>query len=374
MAGVERVQTVVVGAGVVGLAIARALALAGREVVVLERHGVIGSEVSARNSQVIHAGLYYPPDWLKTRLCVAGRRKLYPYLQTHGVSHQRTGKLVVAGDEAQAARLSAIVEGARANGVEDLRLMSSADVRALEPEVACAGALFSPSTGIIDAHGLMLALQGDAEAGGAVIAFNATFERAENTPDGLILDVGGATPMRLAAEEVVISSGLGAQAAAAGIAGYRHETIPPLTRVKGSYFALTGRTPFSHLIYPVPVPGGLGTHATLDLAGRVRFGPDVEWDAGEGYDVDPARAGLFYQAVRRFWPGLPDGVLEPDYAGVRPKISARGEPARDFAIHGPETHGVRGLITLFGIESPGLTASLAIGDHVAGMLGYGEET
>ncbi|WP_321339261.1 NAD(P)/FAD-dependent oxidoreductase [Breoghania sp.] len=372
----ERVQTVVVGAGVIGLSIARALAEAGREVIVLERHGLIGSEVSARNSEVIHAGLYYQSDWLKTRLCVAGRKALYPYLESHGVAHKRIGKLVVAADREQVARLANIVEGARANGVDDLRLLSAEEARELEPDVACAGAILSPSTGIVDAHGLMLAYQGDAQAAGAMVAFNAPLEGGRITGEGIELDVGGEAPMQLLAQEVVISAGLGAQNAAARLEGFPRETIPPLTRVKGNYFALTGKSPFSHLIYPVPVAGGLGTHATLDLGGRVKFGPDVEWlddaeGAAETYDVDPARAASFYESVRRYWPDLPDGALLPDYAGLRPKLSGRGEPARDFAIHGPHVHGIKGVVALYGIESPGLTASLAIGDHVAGLLGHG---
>ncbi|WP_321502413.1 NAD(P)/FAD-dependent oxidoreductase [Breoghania sp.] len=371
----ERVQTVVVGAGVVGLSIARALARAGREVIVLERHGLIGSEVSARNSEVIHAGLYYRSDWLKTRLCVAGRQALYPYLESHGVAHERIGKLVVAADREQVTRLAGIIEGARANGVNDLRLLSAEEARALEPEVACEGAILSPSTGIVDAHGLMLAYQGDAEEAGAMVAYNAPLEGGRITGEDIELCVGGEAPMRLLAQEVVISAGLGAQDAAAAIEGFPVETIPPLTRVKGNYFALTGKSPFSHLIYPVPVVGGLGTHATLDLGGRVKFGPDVEWledgaGSAETYDVDPGRAASFYESVRRYWPDLPDGALVPDYAGIRPKLSGRGEPARDFAIHGPEVHGIKGIVALYGIESPGLTASLAIGHHVAGLLGY----
>ena len=368
----ERVQTVIVGAGVIGLAIARALAQAGREVIVLERHGLIGSEISSRNSEVIHAGIYYATDWLKTRLCVAGRKKLYPYLESHGVAHKKIGKLIVACDQEQLARLSGIMEGARVNGVDDLRLVSADEVHEMEPHLACIGAILSPSTGIVDAHGLMLALRGDAEAAGAMIAFNAPLEGGRILNDGIALDVGGETPMSLVAEEVVIAAGLGAQDAAAAIEGYPADAVPPIHRIKGNYFALSGKSPFERLIYPVPVHGGLGIHATLDLSGRVKFGPDVDWDAEPAYDVDPARGEVFYEAVRSYWPGLPDGALAPDYAGVRPKLTARGEPARDFVIEGPETHGVAGLVSLFGIESPGLTSSLAVADHVAALLGYGK--
>lgn len=364
----ERVQTVVVGAGVVGLAIARALTLSGREVIVLERHGVIGSEVSSRNSEVIHAGIYYSGDWLKTKLCVTGRKKLYPFLESHGVPHARTGKLIVACDDEQLAKLDGILERGLANGVDDLRMLSAEEARDLEPHVAATGAILSPSSGIVDAHGLMLALQGDAEEAGAMIAFNAPLTGGAIKDDGIALSVGGETPMELVAQEVVIAAALGAQEAAASLDGYPLDTIPPLHRVKGNYFALSGKTPFSHLIYPVPVPGGLGTHATLDLSGRVKFGPDVEWETAYGYEVDPARAASFYEAVRVYWPDLADGALVPDYAGIRPKLSGAGEPAVDFAIHGAATHGVKGLVSLFGIESPGLTASLAIADHVAGML------
>lgn len=364
----ERVQTVVIGAGVVGLAIARELALRGREVVVLERHGLIGSEVSSRNSEVIHAGIYYSGEWLKTQLCVEGRKLLYPYLESHGVDHRRTGKLIVACDAEQRDKLGAILERGLANGVDDLRLISAEEARELEPHVACTGAILSPSSGILDAHGYMLALQGDAEAAGAMVALNAPMTGGRITEAGIELEVGGETPMRLLADEVVIAAALGAQEAAGSLEGYPKEKIPPLHRIKGNYFALTGKPPFKHLIYPVPVPGGLGTHATLDLSGRVKFGPDVEWETSEGYEVDPGRAASFYEAVRAYWPDLADAALVPDYAGIRPKLSGKGAPAEDFAIHGPREHGVGGLVALFGIESPGLTASLAIARHVADKL------
>lgn len=364
----EQVDTVVIGAGVVGLAVARELAQAGREVVVLERHGLIGSEVSSRNSEVIHAGIYYDSDWLKTRLCVAGKPLLYEFCESHGVAHSRIGKLIVACDDAQLARLDGIIEQGRRNGVDDLRLVGRDEARALEPNVASIGAILSPSSGIVDAHGLMLALQGDAEAAGAMIAFNAPVEGGRVRDDGIELEVGGAEPMRLHARQVVIAAALGAQDIADAIEGYPATQVPPIHKIKGNYFALTGRTPFNHLIYPVPVPGGLGTHATLDLAGRVKFGPDVDWDAEPGYAVDPARGASFYDAIRNYYPDLADDALQPDYAGVRPKLSGKGEPAVDFAIQGPADHGIAGLVALFGIESPGLTSSLAIARHVRAML------
>lgn len=365
----EAVETVVIGAGVVGLACARELALAGREVLVLERHALIGSEVSSRNSEVIHAGIYYDSDWLKTKLCVAGKPLLYDFCASHGVAHKRLGKLIVACDEEQLAKLGGIIAQGHRNGVDDLRLISREEANELEPNVACVGAIFSPSSGIVDAHGLMLALQGDLEAAGGMIAFNAPVVGGRVLDDGIELSVGGADPMTLVARQVVIAGALGAQDVASAIEGFPAAHIPPIHRIKGNYFNITGRAPFNHLIYPVPVPGGLGTHATLDLSGRVKFGPDVDWDAEPGYAVDPARAAGFYEAIRVYYPALADGALQPDYAGVRPKLSGKGEPARDFCIKGPGEHGVARLVALFGIESPGLTSSLAIGRHVAGLLG-----
>ncbi len=358
-----------IGAGVVGLAVARALALAGREVVVLEAADAIGTGTSSRNSEVIHAGIYYPKGSLKARLCVAGRERLYPYCAARGVGHRRCGKLIVATDQAQIAGLRDLEAKARANGVADIRWLDGAEARALEPALECVAALLSPSTGIIDSHGLMLAYQGDAENAGAVVALESPVTGGEVTDGGILLEVGGAEPTTLRAREVVNSAGLSAQPVARALRGLDPVSVPPLHFAKGSYFALAGRAPFTHLIYPAPEQAGLGVHLTLDLAGQAKFGPDVEWVAAPGYDVDPARGEGFYAAVRTYWPGLPDGALAPAYAGVRPKIQARGEPAADFVIQGPAGHGVPGLVNLYGIESPGLTASLAIADMVLEALG-----
>ena len=368
------VDAVVVGAGVVGLAVARALALAGQEVIILEAADAFGTETSARNSEVIHAGIYYPAGSLKARHCVAGRRALYRFCDDHGVTAQRCGKLIVATDEAEAATLARIAAGAQANGLtgEDdaLRRLTADEAHALEPEIACTAALFSPSTGIVDSHGFMLALVGDAEAQGAMIAYHSRLEAAAVTADGLHLEIatedGG---MELLARRVVNAAGLSAPAVARRIAGVPQAAVPQPYLAKGNYFALSGRPPFRHLIYPVPVPGGLGTHATIDLGGRVRFGPDVEWVDSLDYRVDPARAESFYAAIRRYWPALPDGALLPDYSGIRPKITPPGAAAADFVIQGPEGHGVAGLVNLFGIESPGLTSSLSIADEVVQRLG-----
>ncbi|MGO4728532.1 MULTISPECIES: NAD(P)/FAD-dependent oxidoreductase [unclassified Inquilinus] len=370
----DTVDAVVVGAGVVGLAVARALALAGQEVIILEAADAFGTETSARNSEVIHAGIYYPAGSLKARHCVAGRRALYRFCADHGVTAQRCGKLIVATDEAEAATLARIAAGAQANGLtgEDdaLRPLTADEAHALEPEIACTAALFSPSTGIVDSHGFMLALLGDAEAQGAMIAYLSRLESAVATPEGLHLEIateeGG---MELLARRVVNAAGLSAPAVARRIAGVPQAAVPQPYLAKGNYFALSGRPPFRHLIYPVPVPGGLGTHATIDLGGRVRFGPDVEWVDSLDYRVDPARADSFYAAIRRYWPALPDGALLPDYSGIRPKITPPGATAADFVIQGPEGHGVAGLVNLFGIESPGLTSSLSIADEVVARLG-----
>ena len=355
----ERLDCVVIGAGVIGLAVARALALAGREVLVLEAAGAIGTGISSRSSEVIHAGIYYPPGSLMARLSVAGRRALTRFCDEHGVAWARPGKLIVATDAAEAQLLGAIATRAQANGVEGLRLLSAADVRAEEPELACHGALLSPVTGIIDSAGYMLALRGAAEAAGAFFAFHAPVEGGQVRADGVELSVGGEAPMRLAARLVVNAAGLGAVPLARRIGGLDPALIPPLYLAKGSYFALSGRAPFRRLIYPVPVPGGLGVHLTLDLGGAARFGPDVEWVEAEDYVVDPARGARFAAAVRRYWPGLDAAALVPAYAGIRPKIVPQGAPAQDFL-----PVAVPGLVNLFGIESPGLTASLALADLV----------
>jgi L-2-hydroxyglutarate oxidase LhgO len=365
----ERVECVVVGAGAVGLAAARALAISGRDVVVLERENRIGSITSARNSEVIHAGIYYPNGSLKARLCVSGRDLLYRYCDDHGISHRRIGKLIVAPSGDDAAALEAIRSNALANGVDDLKPLDGAAARALEPELRCRAALLSPSTGIIDSHGLMLAFQGDAEASGAAIALESTFESA-TAGDGLTVRVGLAdgSTMTLGCRVLVNAGGLGAQAVAHAIQGLPGATIPPLFLAKGNYFTLAGPAPFSRLIYSIPTAGGLGIHFGLDLAGASKFGPDAEWIPGIDYRVDPARASRFETAIRRWYPGLGDEALRPGYAGVRPKIVPEGAPPGDFAIHGPAVHGVAGLVNLFGIESPGLTASLAIAERVRGIV------
>jgi L-2-hydroxyglutarate oxidase LhgO len=363
----DRVGAVVAGAGVVGLAVARALARSGREVLVLEAAAAIGTETSSRNSEVIHAGIYYPKGSLKARLCVRGRHLLYDYCAAHGVPASRLGKLIVATSDAEAAALDGIATKAWANGVEDLRPISAAEARALEPALACTAALLSPSTGIIDSHRLMLAYQGDAEEAGAVVAFHAPILSGRPTAAGWSLEVGGPEPMRLDCDLLVNAAGLGAVALAQRLEGVPAAAVPTAYLCKGSYYALSGRSPFQRLIYPVPEHAGLGVHLTLDLGGQARFGPDTEWIETPDYGVDLRRADGFYAAIRRYWPDLPDGALQPGYAGIRPKISGPGEPAADFRIDGRERHGLPGLVNLFGIESPGLTASLAIAEHVADL-------
>jgi len=358
---------VVVGAGVVGLAIARELAAAGREVIVLEAEDAIGTHTSSRNSEVIHAGIYYPKGSLKARACVAGKHLLYEYCASHGVPHRRCGKLIVATSESQLTELGAIRDKAHANGVTDVDWIPKDEVARIEPELSCMGALHSPSTGIIDSHALMLAYLGDAEAAGAMLALKSPLERAMVRSDGFELRVTGAEP--IACGVLVNSAGLRAPSVARRIEGYPVELAPRELYAKGNYYSLTRRSPFSRLIYPVPEPGGLGVHVTLDLAGQARFGPDVEWVERINYDVDPRRAERFYAAIRRYWPGLPDDSLAPGYAGIRPKTAGPGEPAPDFEIQGPRRHGVSGLVQLYGIESPGLTASLALARLVRDELG-----
>lgn len=361
---IETVDSVVVGAGVVGLAVARALALAGREVIVLEEAGGIGTATSSRNSEVIHAGIYYPKGSLMAETCVEGRRKLYAYCAAHGVPHRNCGKLIVATSPAESETLASIKNRAEANGVEDMRFLTTAEAKAMEPNLECTAALLSPTTGIVDSHSYMLALQGDAEEREAMFAFHAPLQSGRATDDGIELAVGGAEPMELKARLVVNCAGLHAPALARRIEGMPTDCIPTAYYAKGNYFTLTGRSPFSRLIYPVPVPGGLGVHITVDMGGQAKFGPDVEWIDGIDYTVDPHRADKFYAAVRRYWPGLKDGALQPGYAGIRPKTVPQGAPAQDFVIQGPAQHGIAGLIHLFGIESPGLTASLALAERV----------
>ncbi|SDE75772.1 NAD(P)/FAD-dependent oxidoreductase [Rhodospira trueperi] len=364
----ETVERVVIGAGVVGLAVARALALAGCEVVILEAAEAFGTATSSRNSEVIHAGVYYPEGSLKARLCVRGRRMLYRYLAERGIAHDTCGKLIVAspaGGEAEHDALRAVQARAAAAGV-DLPWLSGAEAMALEPDgLACTAALLSPETGILDSHGLMLSLLGDAEAAGAALALRSPVTGGRVVDGGVDLDVGGEAPMRLRARGVVNCAGLGAQAVARAIAGVPPETVPPLHLARGVYFALSGRAPFRRLIYPVPGPASLGLHYTRDLGGQGRFGPDVEWIDRIDYTVDPGRAALFVDGIRRYWPGLPDGALSPAYAGIRPKVQAPGEPARDFVIQSPRETRVPGYAALYGIESPGLTSCLAIAETVA---------
>jgi len=365
---IEQVDCVVIGAGVVGLAIARALALAGRETLVLEAQGTIGTGTSSRNSEVIHAGLYYPPGSAKARLCVRGRELLYPFCESHGVQFRRCGKLIVATDGGQLEGLRALHANARACGVYDLQSLTAAQALKLEPSLACVAALLSPSTGIIDSHGLMLALQSDLERAGGAVAFHARVLRGRWAANRVWLEVGGDVPTQLAAVAVVNCAGLEAPQLARSITDLPAQTIPTQFLAKGNYYTLAGKAPFRHLVYPLPEPGGLGVHLTLDLSGRARFGPDVEWIQQPDYFVDPARAERFSAAIRRYWPQLPDEALQPGYAGIRPKLSGPGQIAADFLIQGPKMHGVRGLVNLYGIESPGLTACLAIAEEVCGLL------
>lgn len=371
----DQVDCVVIGAGVVGLAVARALAQAGREVLVVEAEAAIGTGVSARNSEVIHAGLYYEPGSLKSRLCIRGNQLMYAYCAQRHVPHRRCGKLVVAPDAAGAARLSAFAERARAQGVGDLRQLGAAEVHELEPDLRCHAALLSPSSGIVDSHGLMTALLADAEAAGALLAVASPLLAASKTVEGWRIRCGGNDDqIELECRWLVNCAGLQAQAVAARMQGFDAAAIPQRHLARGHYFSLTGRAPFKRLIYPMPVDGGLGVHLTLDLGGQARFGPDVQWladpgdDASLDYAVDPRRGDVFYDAVRSYWPGLPDGALTPAYSGIRPKLSGPGAPARDFVIAGPRDHGCDGVVQLFGIESPGLTASLAIAEVVASMV------
>jgi len=364
----DQVETIVIGAGVVGLAIGRALALAGREVLVLESERHFGTGTSSRNSEVIHAGIYYPTGSLKARLCVEGRRMLYEYCAARGVAHRKLGKLIVATRESQFDALRSILARALANGVENIGMIEAADAGRLEPALSCVAALHSRETGIVDSHGLMLALLGDLESAGGALACASPFERAERQGSDWVVHTGGEAPFTLAADVLVNAAGLQAQEVAARIESLPAAHIPSRHLARGCYFQLAGRAPFSRLVYPVPAPGGLGVHLTLDLGGQARFGPDVEWIHEIDYTVDPRRADSFYAEVREYWPQLPDASLAPAYAGIRPKLSGAGEAAADFVISGPPEHGVRGLVNLFGIESPGLTACLAIGACVEELL------
>jgi L-2-hydroxyglutarate oxidase LhgO len=361
----ESVECVVIGAGVVGLAVARELARRGHQTLILEAESSIGTAISSRNSEVIHAGIYYPAGSAKARFCVAGKALMYDYCEARGVGYRRCGKLIVAADEAQIPALQSIEAMAHANGVDDLHWLKGGEARALEPQLNAVAALSSPSTGIVDSHGLMLALQGDFEQAGGVIALRSALLSGRYDGEIIHLQAGSTDAMNLAASVVINCAGLHAQDVAHRIDGVPKSSIPPAYFAKGNYYVLQTKTPFSHLVYPVPEPGGLGVHLTLDLAGQARFGPDVEWVERPDFTVDPQRAEIFYAAIRRYWPGLPDGCLQPGYAGVRPKLSGPGEPAADFLIQGPDIHGVPGLVNLYGIESPGLTASLAMAVYVA---------
>ena len=365
----DKVDCVVVGAGVVGLAVARKLALAGREVIVLEAAEGIGTVTSSRNSEVIHAGIYYPAGSWMARMCVSGKQALYAYCRDHGIPHRNCGKLIVATSAKETEKLQSIRAHAEANGVLDMQTLSGEAARALEPALNCDAALLSPSTGIIDSHAYMLALRGDAEEAGAAYAFHTPLVAAKAVAGHIELDAGGDAPMTIECGLLVNAAGLGAPAVARSIDGMPIDLIPRAYLAKGNYFSCSARAPFSHLIYPVPEPGGLGVHLTLDMAGQARFGPDVEWVDTIDYAVDPARSERFYPAIRRYWPTLPDGVLMPSYSGIRPKIVPPAVASQDFLIQGPKDHGVEGLINLFGIESPGLTSSLAIADYVGELAG-----
>jgi len=361
-------QVLVVGAGVIGLAVARAAARAGHDVTVAEVTGGIANGVSSRNSEVIHGGLYYPTNSLRALHCVRGRRMLYGFCASHGVGHRKCGKLVVATNDAELAKVETILAQAHTNDVEGVEMVGSNAARAMEPELSCIGALLSAETGIIDSHGFMLSLQGELEDRGGMIAFETPVERLTYKAAQWHVQFGGRDVGVMPFDAVVNAAGLGAQPLAWRIEGYPADKVPRLVLAKGNYFGFAGKPVFSRLIYPTPVDGGLGVHVTLDLAGRMRFGPDVEWIKEESYTVDPRRADSFYERIRAYWPDLPDGSLVPDYCGIRPKLTGAGEPAADFMIAPPAAHGMPRLVNLFGIESPGLTSSLAIADEVVAYL------
>lgn len=363
-------DAIIVGAGVIGLSVARKLARLGLETIILEQSEAIGTGTSSRNSEVIHAGLYYPRGSIKARCCVEGRHALYAYCNERHVDVKRIGKILLAADEAEVPKLSSIGEAAKQNGVLDLVSLSQTDMAGLEPEVVCVTALFSPSTGIIDSHGYMQALRADFEAAGGVIAFQTPVVALKSVSPALIVFTGGVEPTEINARFVINAAGHGAPRLAAQTTGMAEANVPRQWYAKGNYFSLIGRQPFKHLVYPMPDQAGLGVHATIDLNGRCRFGPDVEWvEDDRSMDVNPARAAKFYASIRRYWPALQDGSLQPDYAGIRPKIHDWNSPMPDFRVDGPRRHGVQGLVNLFGIESPGLTASLSIAHMVAEELG-----
>jgi L-2-hydroxyglutarate oxidase LhgO len=373
----EQVDCVVVGAGVVGLAVAREMALQGRETILLERESAFGTVSSARNSEVIHAGIYYPKDSLKAKLCVEGNRLLYEYCRTHQVATQPYGKLIVAADETQMDDLQALLYKAQSNGVPRIKMISGAEATALEPNLQCVAAILSSSTGIVDSHGYMLSLLGGFEDAGGMIAYQSPLISARcigsNAEGGYELDIGGSDAIKIQTKMLINCAGISAPAIAQKIDGLKQEQIPKAYFAKGNYFSLSGKSPFSRLIYPIPEPGGLGVHLTLDMGGQAKFGPDVEWldiDIEEriDYTVNPKRAEGFYAAIRRYWPGLQDSSLQPDYSGVRAKIVPPNTPAGDFLFDGYGNHGLHGLHNLYGFESPGLTASLAIAKHLQGLI------
>ena len=364
----ETIDCAVVGAGVIGLAVARRLALAGREVIVLEAESSIGNHTSSRNSEVIHAGIYYPSGSLRARMCVSGKVALYRYCSEHGINHRRIGKIIVATGADEIPTLEKYKQQAERNGVDDLRWLSAADVHMLEPNVRAVAGVLSPSTGIIDSHGLMLGYQGDLENHGGSVVFQSPVIGGRITPDGTILEIGGREPMRIRARSVVNAAGLTAPAVSQSITGVPAATIPGQYYCKGHYYALGGKAPFSRLIYPVGSGLWHGVHVTLDLAGQVKFGPDLHWQNDMDYSFDESREGAFYAAIRDYYPALADGALRPGYTGIRPKITAQGESAADFAIQGPRDHGIANMVNLYGIESPGLTSSLAIAEHVGALL------
>ncbi len=366
------IDALVVGAGVIGLSVGRKLSISGHETIIIDGEEAFGTWTSARNSEVIHAGIYYPAGSLKAGLCTRGRELLYRYCSDRGIPHRRTGKIIFAADTAQAVRLDVIMAAAAAAGVGDLRRLGAREAAALEPELHCHEALLSPSTGIVDSHGLMTALLGEASAHGAIFAARSKATRLTRRSDGWGLHIDGEAEPTLVARNVVNAGGLAAHRLARATEGLAAEHIPDIRYARGVYFTYAGKVPFRHLVYPVPVPGGLGTHLTLDMAGMARFGPDVEWIDAIDYGVDPARGARFLAAARLIWSGIDPDKLRPGYAGIRPKIGGPDDPVADFRIDGPERHGLPGLVNLFGIESPGLTASLAIAELVAARLGMGE--
>ena len=364
----EQIECAVIGAGVVGLAVARALALTGREVIILEAEDAIGTHTSSRNSEVIHAGIYYPQGSLKARFCVAGKQLLYEYCRERAVPHANVGKIIVACDDAERSAVGNYIEKANANGVDDLRWLSKSELTEMEPAINCIAGVLSPSTGIIDSHALMLALQGDAENAGAIAVFKSPVTTGKIQAKGIDLEIGGAEPMSITCKTVVNCAGLRAPEIARAISGIPEQSLPTAYFAKAHYYTLSGKSPFRRLIYPVARKASLGVHVTIDLGGQARFGPDIAWVNDIDYGFDHSREKLFYEAIRHYWPDLQDGQLQPGYTGIRPKISGPNETAADFRIDGPDDHRIPGLVNLFGIESPGLTSCLAIGEYVRDML------